>query len=35
MGSFAVENYGIRGLTNLNKSQIQKRFNQYKKMIRF
>jgi len=35
MGSFVVENYGIRGLTNLNKSQIQKRFNQYKKMIRF
>ncbi|MFB3096619.1 MAG: PfkB family carbohydrate kinase [Nitrosopumilaceae archaeon] len=35
MGSFAVENYGIRGLTNLNKSKIQKRFNQYKKMVRF
>jgi len=35
MGSFVVENYGIRGLTNLNRSQIQKRFNQYKKMIRF
>ncbi|MFQ6025855.1 MAG: PfkB family carbohydrate kinase [Nitrosopumilaceae archaeon] len=35
MGSFAVEKYGVYGLVNLKKSQIQKRFNQYKKMIRF
>lgn len=35
MGSFAVEKYGIYGLVNLKKSQIQKRFRQYKKMIRF
>lgn len=35
MGSFAVEKYGIGGLSELKKSQIQKRFNQYKKMVRF
>ena len=35
MGSFAVEKYGIDGLSKLKKSQIQKRFNQYKKMVRF
>jgi sugar/nucleoside kinase (ribokinase family) len=35
MGSFAVEEYGVNGLTRLKKSQIQKRFNQYKKMVRF
>lgn len=35
MGSFAVEKYGLNGLVRLEKSQIQKRFNQYKKMVRF
>lgn len=35
MGSFAVEKYGIGGLSELKKSQIQKRFSQYKKMVRF
>ena len=35
MGSFAVEEYGIDGLSELTKSQIQKRFNQYKRMVRF
>ena len=35
MGSFAVEKYGIDGLSELKKSQIQKRFNQYKEMVRF
>ena len=35
MGSFAVERYGIGGLSELKNSQIQKRFNQYKKMVRF
>jgi len=35
MGSFAVEEYGVRGLSKLKKSQIQKRFNQYKKMVHF
>ena len=35
MGSFAVEEYGIDGLSELKKSQIQKRFKQYKKMVRF
>ena len=35
MGSFAVEEYGLNGLTKLKKSQIQKRFSQYKKMVRF
>ncbi len=35
MGSFAVEKYGIGGLSELKKSQIQRRFNQYKKMVRF
>ncbi|MGQ0795112.1 MAG: PfkB family carbohydrate kinase [Nitrosopumilaceae archaeon] len=35
MGSFAVEEYGVDGLSRLKKSQIQKRFNQYKRMVRF
>lgn len=35
MGSFAVEKYGIDGLSGLKKSQIQKRFKQYKEMVRF
>ncbi|HSD05562.1 MAG TPA: PfkB family carbohydrate kinase [Nitrosopumilaceae archaeon] len=35
MGSFAVEEYGLDGLTRLRKSKIRKRFNQYKKMVRF
>jgi len=35
MGSFAVEKYGIDRLSELKRSQIQKRFNQYKKMVRF
>ena len=35
MGSFAVEEYGIDRLSKLRKPQIQKRFSQYKKMIRF
>lgn len=35
MGSFAVEKYGIAGLVNLRKSQIQNRFNQYRKMVHF
>ena len=35
MGSFAVEKYGTDGLSKLKKSQIQKRFNQYKNMVRF
>jgi len=35
MGSFVVEEYGIDGLSELTKSQIQKRFNQYKRMVRF
>jgi sugar/nucleoside kinase (ribokinase family) len=35
MGSFAVEEFGVDGLSRLKKSQIQKRFNQYKKMVRF
>ena len=35
MGSFAVEEYGIERLSGLRKSQIQERFSQYKKMVRF
>jgi sugar/nucleoside kinase (ribokinase family) len=35
MGSFAVEKYGVDGITRLKKSQIQKRFRQYKSMVRF
>lgn len=35
MGSFAVEEYGIDRLSDLRKSQIQERFSQYKKMVRF
>lgn len=35
MGSFAVEKYGVAGLTNLTKSAIQDRFRRYKKMVHF
>lgn len=35
MGSFVVEDYGINGLLKLKKATIQKRFNQYKKMVSF
>jgi len=35
MGSFTVEEYGIDGIIKLKKSEIQKRFNQYKNMVRF
>jgi len=35
MGSFAVEKYGVYGLTNLKRSQIRKRFKKYKNMVRF
>jgi len=35
MGSFAVEKYGVGGLSKLKKEKIQKRFNQYKEMVRF
>ena len=35
MGSFAVEKYGVYGLTNLKKSQIQNRFKKYRNMVRF
>lgn len=35
MGSFAVEKYGIYGLTRLQKSQIKKRFGLYRKMVHF
>lgn len=35
LGSFAVENYGLDGLLNLKKQDIQKRIKQYEKMIRF
>ncbi|MDE1871952.1 MAG: sugar kinase [Thaumarchaeota archaeon] len=35
MGSFAVEKYGIAGLVKLTKSQIQNRFNRYRKMVHF
>lgn len=35
LGSFAVENYGLDGLLNLKKQDIQKRIKRYEKMIRF
>jgi sugar/nucleoside kinase (ribokinase family) len=35
LGSFAVESYGLDGLLNLKKHNIQKRVKQYEKMIRF
>jgi sugar/nucleoside kinase (ribokinase family) len=35
MGSFAVERYGIYGLVGLTNSQIQTRFNKYRKMVHF
>ena len=35
LGSFAVEQYGIDGLLELQKSDISKRVKQYEKMIRF
>jgi len=35
MGSFAVEKYGVNGLTNLKRSQIQRRFKKYRNMVRF
>ena len=35
LGSFAVEKYGIDGLTSLKKTDIKKRIKIYEKMIRF
>ena len=35
MGSFAVEKYGLAGLTSLKKSDITKRVRQYEKMVSF
>src|SRR5713226_9316535 len=35
MGSFAVEKYGVYGITRLNKSNIRERFSHYRKMVRF
>ena len=35
MGSFAVEKYGVYGITGLKRSRIKKRFDTYKKMVRF
>jgi len=35
LGSFAVEKYGLEGILNLTKSQINKRIKLYEKMIRF
>ena len=35
MGSFAVEKYGVYGITGLKRPDIKKRFDRYKKMIRF
>ena len=35
MGSFAVEKYGLAGLTSLKKSDITKRVRQYEKMVTF
>lgn len=35
MGSFVVERYGVSGLTQLNRSNIQKRFMCYRKMVHF
>ncbi len=35
MGSFAVEKYGVYGITKLARSHIKNRFNHYRKMVRF
>lgn len=35
MGSFAVEKYGVYGITRLKKSNIKNRFDKYKKMVYF
>jgi sugar/nucleoside kinase (ribokinase family) len=35
MGSFAVEKYGVYGITGLKKSNIRKRFARYKRMVHF
>lgn len=35
MGSFAVEKYGVYGITRLKRSIIRKRFNRYRKMVHF
>ena len=35
MGSFAVERYGMEGLTGIKKSHIDRRLKDYQKMIRF
>ena len=35
MGSFAVEKYGVYGITRLKKMDIKKRFDRYKKMVHF
>lgn len=35
MGSFAVEKYGLAGLTSVNKSKIQSRIKKYQSMIDF
>ena len=35
MGSFAVEKYGVYGITGLKKPDIKKRFDRYKKMVHF
>ena len=35
LGSFAVEKFGLDGILNLKKSQIQKRVKHYEKMVRF
>ena len=35
MGSFAVEKYGVNGLTSIKKSDIVKRIRTYQKMVQF
>ena len=35
LGSFAVEKFGLNGILNLKKSQIEKRVKHYEKMVRF
>ena len=35
LGSFAVEKFGLDGILNLKKSQIEKRVKHYEKMVRF
>ena len=35
MGSFAVEKYGVYGITGLKRPDIKKRFDRYKKMVHF